>query len=146
MDKDYLALERASTSRPSGEWNDDTTTWSAMAQHKLPAIYFDRSFVTTGGLISYGPDLIEPNRRAAGYVDRIPKGEKPADLPVQAPTKYELVRDYEPATTVRKRLMSDLRRREFITLLGGAAVWPGESDFRLRRLLRYFFARGQSPL
>jgi|SRR5262249_52328901 len=60
-------------------------------QHKLPAIYFDRSFVTTGGLISYGPDLIEPNGRAAGYVDRILKGEKPADLPVQAPTKYELV-------------------------------------------------------
>ena len=61
------------------------------ARHKLPAVYFDRRFVTAGGLISYGPDLIDQYRRAAGYVDRILKGEKPADLPVQAPTKYELV-------------------------------------------------------
>jgi putative ABC transport system substrate-binding protein len=61
------------------------------ARNKLPAVYFDRYFVTGGGLISYGPDLIDQYRRAAGYVDRILKGEKPADLPVQAPTKYELV-------------------------------------------------------
>ena len=61
------------------------------ARHKLPAIYYERLFVTAGGLISYGPDRIDQNRRAAGYVDRILKGEKPADLPVQAPTKYELV-------------------------------------------------------
>ena len=61
------------------------------ARHKLPAVYSDRYFVTAGGLISYGPDLIDQYRRAAGYVDRILKGEKPADLPVQAPTKYELV-------------------------------------------------------
>jgi putative tryptophan/tyrosine transport system substrate-binding protein len=61
------------------------------ARHKLPAIYFDRPFVATGGLISYGPDMNDQFRRAAGYVDRILKGEKPADLPVQAPTKYELV-------------------------------------------------------
>ena len=61
------------------------------AQHRLPAIYPFRTFATGGGLISYGPDLIDPHRRAAGYVDRILKGEKPADLPVQAPTKYELV-------------------------------------------------------
>jgi putative tryptophan/tyrosine transport system substrate-binding protein len=61
------------------------------ARHKLPAIYFARYFVTTGGLISYGPDFLDQYRRAAGYVDRILKGEKPADLPVQAPTKYELV-------------------------------------------------------
>ena len=56
----------------------------------MPAIYASRNFVTAGGLISYGPDLIDQYRRAAGYVDRILKGEKPADLPVQAPTKYEL--------------------------------------------------------
>ena len=61
------------------------------ARHKLPAVYPERFFVTAGGLISYGPDQIDQYRRAAGYVDRILKGEKPADLPVQAPTKYELV-------------------------------------------------------
>jgi putative tryptophan/tyrosine transport system substrate-binding protein len=57
----------------------------------LPAVYGFRYFVTVGGLISYGPDSIDPFRRAAGYVDRVLKGDKPADLPVQAPTKYELV-------------------------------------------------------
>jgi putative tryptophan/tyrosine transport system substrate-binding protein len=61
------------------------------ARHKLPAIYYERSFVVVGGLTSYGPDYINQYQRAAGYVDRILKGEKPADLPVQAPTKYELV-------------------------------------------------------
>jgi putative ABC transport system substrate-binding protein len=61
------------------------------ARFKLPTVYFDRAFVTAGGLLSYGPDRIDLYRRAAGYVDRILKGEKPADLPVQAPTKYELV-------------------------------------------------------
>jgi putative tryptophan/tyrosine transport system substrate-binding protein len=61
------------------------------ARHKLPAVYFQRAFVANGGLISYGADFIEQYRRAAGYVDRILKGEKPADLPVHAPTKYELV-------------------------------------------------------
>jgi putative ABC transport system substrate-binding protein len=61
------------------------------ARHKLPAVYYERFFVAAGGLISYGPDFIDQYSRAAGYVDRILKGEKPADLPVQAPTKYELV-------------------------------------------------------
>jgi ABC-type uncharacterized transport system substrate-binding protein len=61
------------------------------AERQLPAIYFDREFVAAGGLISYGPDLVDQFRRAAGYVDRILKGEKPADMPVQAPTKYQLV-------------------------------------------------------
>ena len=61
------------------------------AGHRLPAVYPFRYFATAGGLISYGPDSIDAYRRAAGYVDRILKGEKPADLPVQAPTKYELV-------------------------------------------------------
>jgi putative ABC transport system substrate-binding protein len=60
-------------------------------RHKLPAIYYERSFADAGGLISYGPDFIDQCRRAAGYVDRILKGDRPADLPVQAPTKYELV-------------------------------------------------------
>ena len=61
------------------------------ARHKLPAVYFNRFFVPDGGLISYGADFIDQFRQAAGYVDRVLKGEKPADLPVQAPTKYELM-------------------------------------------------------
>jgi putative ABC transport system substrate-binding protein len=62
-----------------------------VARHKLPTVYYERLFAVGGGLISYGPDYVGQFRRAAGYVDRILKGEKPADLPVQAPTKYELV-------------------------------------------------------
>ena len=61
------------------------------AKHKLPAVYFERFFAVAGGLISYGPDLVDQYRHAAAYVDRILKGEKPADLPVQAPVKYELL-------------------------------------------------------
>jgi len=61
------------------------------ARHRLPAVYPYHYYATSGGLISYGPDTTDPFRRAADYVDRILKGEKPADLPVQAPTKYELV-------------------------------------------------------
>ena len=60
-------------------------------RHKLPAVYYRRLHVDRGGLISYGPDIVDQFRRAASYVDRILKGEKPADLPVQAPTKYEMI-------------------------------------------------------
>jgi len=67
------------------------------ARHKLPAVYFERFFVTAGGLISYGPDFLDQYRRAADYVDRILKGKKPADLPVQAPTKYQLVLNLKTA-------------------------------------------------
>jgi ABC-type uncharacterized transport system substrate-binding protein len=67
------------------------------ARHKLPTIYFERSFVTSGGLVSYGANENDQYRRAASYVDRILKGEKPADLPVQAPTKYELVMNLKTA-------------------------------------------------
>jgi len=67
------------------------------ARHKLPAVYNERSFAAAGGLVSYGPDFVDQYRRAAGYVDRILKGEKPADLPVQAPTKYELVMNLKTA-------------------------------------------------
>ena len=61
------------------------------ARHRLPAVYYERLFVAGGGLISYGPDFVDQYRRAAGYVDRILKGEKPADLPVQAANKYALI-------------------------------------------------------
>ena len=67
------------------------------ARHKLPAIYYERYFAAAGGLISYGPDFVDQYRRAAAYVDRILKGAKPADLPVQAPTKYELVLNLKTA-------------------------------------------------
>ena len=70
------------------------------AQHKLPAVYYRRGYVAVGGLISYGYDLVDQYRGAAGYVDRILKGEKPADLPVQAPTKYELVINLKTAKTL----------------------------------------------
>jgi putative ABC transport system substrate-binding protein len=70
---------------------------SLAARHKLPTIYNERMFTTAGGLISYGPDYLNQYRLAAGYVDRVLKGEKPADLPVQAPTKYELVINVETA-------------------------------------------------
>jgi putative ABC transport system substrate-binding protein len=70
------------------------------ARHRLPTVYYDRSFVAAGGLVSYGPDRIEMYRQSAGYVDRILKGEKPADMPVQAPTKYELVINLKTAKTL----------------------------------------------
>jgi putative ABC transport system substrate-binding protein len=70
------------------------------ARHKLPAVYSDRHYATGGGLISYGPDRIDQYRQAAGYVNRILNGEKPADMPVQAPTKYELVINLKTAKTL----------------------------------------------
>jgi putative ABC transport system substrate-binding protein len=68
------------------------------ARHKLPAVYYERLFVAAGGLISYGPNFVDQYRRAASYVDRILKGEKPADLPAQAPTRYETVLNLKTAT------------------------------------------------
>jgi putative ABC transport system substrate-binding protein len=70
------------------------------ARHHLPAVYGLRYFVASGGLLSYGPDTITPTQRAARYIDRILKGEKPADLPVQHPTKYELVINLKTAKTL----------------------------------------------
>jgi putative ABC transport system substrate-binding protein len=91
------------------------------ARHRLPAIYGWRFYAAVGGLVAYGADLLDQYRRAAGYVDRILKGEKPADLRVQAPTKYELVINLKTAKHLRRG--PRMKRREFITLLGGAAAW-----------------------
>jgi ABC transporter substrate binding protein len=84
---------------------------AAAAKHKLPAVYFADYFVKEGGLVSYGPDLIDQYRQAASYVDRILKGEKPADLPVQAPTKYELVINLKTAKALGLDVPSTLLAR-----------------------------------
>jgi ABC-type uncharacterized transport system substrate-binding protein len=81
------------------------------AQHKLPAVYQERTYVARGGLISYGPNFRDPFRRAAGYVDRILKGEKPADLPVQAPTRYELVINLKTAKALGLAVPPSVRAR-----------------------------------
>jgi putative ABC transport system substrate-binding protein len=81
------------------------------AKHKLPAVYYRRGYVASGGLISYGYDLLQQFRGAAGYVDRILKGEKPADLPVQAPTKYELVINHQTARTLGLTVPTSLLAR-----------------------------------
>jgi putative ABC transport system substrate-binding protein len=81
------------------------------AQHRLPAVYNSRYWIAEGGLVSYGPDVLDQYRHAAGYVDRILKGEKPADLPVQAPTKYELVINVKTAKALGLDLPSSLLGR-----------------------------------
>ena len=81
------------------------------ARHKLPAVYVSRFMVTGGGLISYGPDFVDQYRLAAGYVDRILKGEKPTDLPVQAPTKYELAINLKTAKALGLTVPSSLLAR-----------------------------------
>jgi putative tryptophan/tyrosine transport system substrate-binding protein len=81
------------------------------ARHRLPTVYSDPVSVTGGGLISYGPDRVDPFRRAAGYVDRILKGEKPADLPVQAPIKYELVINLKTAQALGLEIPPSLLAR-----------------------------------
>jgi len=96
MDRAISAFARGSNgglivTASSGAFAQRDAIVALAARHKLPAVYYHNSFVKGGGLISYGPDLVDQYRRAAAYVDRILKGEKPADLPVQTPTKYELI-------------------------------------------------------
>jgi putative ABC transport system substrate-binding protein len=86
------------------------------AQYRLPAIYFERAFAAAGGLMSYGPDQGEQFRRAAGYIDRIFKGEKPADLAVQAPTKYELVINIKTAKALDLDVPAQLLARANVVI------------------------------
>jgi ABC transporter substrate binding protein len=107
---------------------------SLAARHRLPTAYAYRVYVVNGGLFSYSTDISNQYRRAASYVDRILKGEKPGELPAQSPTKYDLVINLRtakalglevPTYVARSRRRGDrMNRREFITLLGGAAAWP----------------------
>src|ERR1019366_8080794 len=98
------------TSSTLTQFNRDLIVTLA-ARHNLPAVYPERLFVAAGGLISYGPDYIDQYRRAAGYVDRILKGEKPAHLPVQAPTKYETVINLKTAKALGLTVSSTLLAR-----------------------------------
>jgi putative tryptophan/tyrosine transport system substrate-binding protein len=91
--------------------NNGSLIISLAARHRLPATYPFRFFVANGGLVSYGPDTIDPHRRAAGYVDRILKGEKPADMPVQAPTKFELVINLKTAKALGLNIPLSLQQR-----------------------------------
>lgn len=97
--------------RLSGVISHRKSIIKAAAQHRLPAIYPLRIFAADGGLISYGPDTDDQFRRAASYVDRILKGEKPADLPVQAPTKYELIVNLKTAKTLHFTIPTALLAR-----------------------------------
>ena len=98
------------TAAPFGGNHPDVIPTLA-ARYKLPAVYPFRYFVNAGGLMSYGSDLASQFRSAAGYVDRILKGEKPADLPVQAPTKYELVINLKTAKALGLEVPTTLLAR-----------------------------------
>jgi putative tryptophan/tyrosine transport system substrate-binding protein len=116
IERDITAFARSSnggiivTASPEASRHRDLIVTLA-ARHRLPAVYASRYFVTDGGLICYGPDILDQYRRAASYVDRILKGEKPADLPVQAPTKYELVVNLKTAKTLGLEVSSTLLAR-----------------------------------
>ena len=120
----------------SGLFTEDRAHIAALAlQHGLPSMFTDKIYAEAAGLISYGPDLSTAFRRAADYVDRIAKGARPADLPVQQPTNFVLRLNFKTAKALglesaadaaRPRRRGDrMMRREFIAVLGGAAAaWP----------------------
>ena len=126
--RDATEIERAVTTFGRGSNGGLIVTGSASstvhrgpiirlaAYHRLPAVYPFRRFVADGGLISYGPDNIDQYRRAAGYIDRILKGEKPADLPVQAPTKYELVINLQTAKALGLEIPPTLLARADVVI------------------------------
>jgi len=97
--------------RTSGAISNRELIITQAAKHRLPAVYPLRLFVSAGGLACYGPDIVDQYRRAASYVDRILKGEKPADLPVQAPTKYELVINLRAAKVIGLEISPTLLAR-----------------------------------
>jgi ABC-type uncharacterized transport system substrate-binding protein len=121
---------------------------SAAARNNVPAVYSLSVLARDGGLLSYGADLVDNWRRAASYVDRILRGAKPADLPVQLPTKFHMAVNLKaakalglavpPSIMLRRRGDRMIRRREFIPLLGGAAAWPlaarAQQGDRVRRI------------
>ena len=121
--RDAAEIERAVTAfAQSGEWRPDRDGKPVVARSSRPDHHagspaqtardlLPTSFVTGGGLISYGPDFVDQSRRAAGYVDRILKGEKPADIPVQAPTKYELVINLKTAKALGLTIPQSLLAR-----------------------------------
>jgi hypothetical protein len=132
-----------------GERNDLGGVIGLAASHRLPAVFPERILATSGGLLSHGSDVSDIYRGAAGYVDRILKGKKPADRPVQAPVKYALVINLKTAKAAPPRSATQTAchrrrgdrmssRRQFITLFGGAAAWPltarAEQSNRTRHL------------
>jgi putative tryptophan/tyrosine transport system substrate-binding protein len=116
IERDITAFARASngglivTGSPAATVHRNLIITLA-ARHRLPAVYNSGFYASSGGLLSYGPNFVDPFRRAAGYVDRILKGEKPADLPVQAPTKYELVVNLKTAMALGLELPATVLAR-----------------------------------
>ena len=118
------------------------------ARHKLPAIYWERFFVAAGGLMSYGPDLVDQFRQAAGYVDRILKGEKPGNLPVQAATKYETVLNLKTAKALGLERAADAARprRRGDRMIRGASSSRCSAARRLRGRSRRGRSSGTMPV
>ena len=110
IERAIAAFAQGSNSGPAAVFHRELII-SLAARHQLPAVYNNRVYAASGGLVSYGPDFVDQFRRAAGYVDRILKGEKPADMPVQASTKYELVINLKTAKALGLKIPLTLLAR-----------------------------------